>query len=82
MREAAKLGVPSVAIVDTNCDPDLVSFPIPGNDDAIRSIGLITKLVADAAIEGKSEAEAEKAASEDKREVVEEAPAAAPAAGE
>ena len=82
VREAAKLGVPSVAIVDTNCDPDLVSFPIPGNDDAIRSIGLITKLVADAAIEGKSAAEAEKAASEDKREVVEEATAAAPAAGE
>ena len=81
MREAGKLGIPSVAIVDTNCDPDQVSFPIPGNDDAIRSIGLITKLIADAAIEGTSEAEAEKAASEDKREVAEEAPVAAPAAG-
>ena len=68
MREAAKLGVPSVAIVDTNCDPDLVTYPIPGNDDAIRSISLITHLIADAAIEGRSEAEAEKAATNDKQE--------------
>ena len=43
VREAAKLGIPSVAIVDTNCDPDLVTYPIPGNDDAIRSIALITR---------------------------------------
>jgi len=50
--EASKLGVPSVALVDTNCDPDLVTYPIPGNDDAIRSIELMTKLVADAVIEG------------------------------
>ena len=50
--EASKLGVASVALVDTNCDPDLVTYPIPGNDDAIRSIELMTKLVADAVIEG------------------------------
>jgi small subunit ribosomal protein S2 len=56
-----------VAIVDTNCDPDLVTYPIPGNDDAIRSIGLITRLIADAAIEGKAEAEAERAARDDKQ---------------
>ena len=68
MREAAKLGIPSVAIVDTNCDPDLVTYPIPGNDDAIRSISLITHLIVDAAIEGRSEAEAEKAATNDKQE--------------
>ncbi|MEE3258944.1 MAG: 30S ribosomal protein S2 [Candidatus Latescibacterota bacterium] len=67
--EAANLDLPSVAIVDTNCDPDLVTHLIPGNDDAIRSIGLITHLIADAAIEGKSEAEAEKAAIEDKQEI-------------
>jgi small subunit ribosomal protein S2 len=50
--EARKLGIPVVAITDTNCDPDLVDFVIPGNDDAIRSIRLITTRVADACIEG------------------------------
>ena len=50
--EARKLGVPIVAITDTNCDPDLIDFVIPGNDDAIRSIRLITSRIADAAIEG------------------------------
>jgi small subunit ribosomal protein S2 len=52
--EAQKLGIPSVAIVDTNCDPELVTCPIPGNDDAIRSIALITQLVADAVVEGRA----------------------------
>jgi small subunit ribosomal protein S2 len=50
--EARKLGVPLIAITDTNCDPDLIDFIIPGNDDAIRSIKLITSRVADACIEG------------------------------
>ena len=50
--EAKKLGIPIVAITDTNCDPDLVDYVIPGNDDAIRSIKLITQRVADAVIEG------------------------------
>ena len=50
--EARKLGIPVVAIVDTNCDPDMVDFLIPGNDDAIRSIKLFAGAVADAAIEG------------------------------
>jgi small subunit ribosomal protein S2 len=50
--EARKLGVPLIAITDTNCDPDLIDFIIPGNDDAIRSIRLITSRVADACIEG------------------------------
>lgn len=71
VREAAKLGIPSVAIVDTNCDPDLVTYPIPGNDDAIRSIALITRLIADAVIEGRAEAEAEQAARDDKQEAEE-----------
>jgi small subunit ribosomal protein S2 len=50
--EARKLGVPVVAILDTNCDPDEVDFPIPGNDDAIRSGSLLTRIVADAVAEG------------------------------
>ncbi|MFN4179248.1 MAG: 30S ribosomal protein S2 [Armatimonadota bacterium] len=52
VREARKLGIPIIAIVDTNCDPDLVDFPIPGNDDAIRSIRLITGKIAEAVKEG------------------------------
>ncbi|MCS7192166.1 MAG: 30S ribosomal protein S2 [Armatimonadetes bacterium] len=52
IREAHKLGIPIVAIVDTNCDPELVDYPIPGNDDAIRSIRLITGKIAEAAKEG------------------------------
>ncbi len=50
--EAKKLGIPIVAILDTNCDPDVVDYPIPGNDDAIRSVSLLTRVVADAAAEG------------------------------
>ena len=50
--EARKLGIPVIAILDTNCDPDEVQYPIPGNDDAIRSVGLLTRIVADAAAEG------------------------------
>ncbi|WP_144794039.1 30S ribosomal protein S2 [Kocuria palustris] len=50
--EAQKLGIPVVAILDTNCDPDEVTFPIPGNDDAIRSVNLLTRVVADAVAEG------------------------------
>jgi small subunit ribosomal protein S2 len=50
--EARKLGIPVVAILDTNCDPDEVDYPIPGNDDAIRSVALLTRVVADAAAEG------------------------------
>jgi small subunit ribosomal protein S2 len=50
--EARRLSIPVVAITDTNCDPDLVDFVIPGNDDAIRSIRLITTRVADACVEG------------------------------
>jgi small subunit ribosomal protein S2 len=50
--EARKLNIPVVAILDTNCDPDEVNFPIPGNDDAIRSVALLTRVVADAVAEG------------------------------
>jgi len=51
--EARKLGIPIVAIVDTNCDPDEIDYPIPGNDDAIRAIKLIASVVSDALIEGR-----------------------------
>ncbi|MBF0662665.1 MULTISPECIES: 30S ribosomal protein S2 [Rhodococcus] len=50
--EARKLNIPVIAILDTNCDPDLVDYPIPGNDDAIRSAALLTKVVASAVAEG------------------------------
>jgi len=55
VREARRLAIPVVAVVDTNCDPDEVDFPIPGNDDAIRAIRLITSRLADAIIEGRGE---------------------------
>ncbi len=50
--EAKKLNIPVYAIVDTNCDPDLVDYPIPANDDAVKSIEIILKAISDAAIEG------------------------------
>ncbi|WP_286929811.1 MULTISPECIES: 30S ribosomal protein S2 [Aeromicrobium] len=50
--EAKKLNIPIVAILDTNCDPDDVDYPIPGNDDAIRSVGLLTRVIADAVADG------------------------------
>ncbi len=70
VREARKLGIPVVAIVDTNCDPDQVDYVIPGNDDALRAIRLFTAKVSDAIIEGRTSAkelapEAEKAAEEE-----------------
>ena len=51
--EAKKLGIPVIAIVDTNCDPDDVDYVIPGNDDAIRAVKLIAATMADAIIEGR-----------------------------
>ena len=50
--EAKKLGIPVVAILDSNCDPDHVDFPIPGNDDAIRAVALLTRVIADAVADG------------------------------
>ena len=55
IRECRKLGIPVVSILDTNCDPDLVDIPIPGNDDAVRSIKLILKSLTDSIIKGKAE---------------------------
>jgi small subunit ribosomal protein S2 len=54
--EAKKLGITTVALIDTDCDPDDVDLPIPGNDDSIRSIELIVSLLADAVVAGKADA--------------------------
>ncbi len=54
--EARKLGVATVALIDTDCDPDLVDLPIPGNDDSIRSIELVMQQLSNAIIEGKQNA--------------------------
>jgi small subunit ribosomal protein S2 len=52
VEEARKLRIPIIGILDSNCDPDLVDYPIPGNDDAIRAVGLLTRVVADAVADG------------------------------
>ncbi len=59
VKEAKKLGIPVIAVVDTNCDPDEVDFPIPGNDDATRAIQLYTNLIADAVLDGLAESSME-----------------------
>jgi small subunit ribosomal protein S2 len=56
VNEARKLGVATVALIDTDCDPDLIDLPIPGNDDSMRSIEMIMRMLADAIIAGKSQA--------------------------
>ncbi|WP_235737637.1 30S ribosomal protein S2 [Nocardioides alcanivorans] len=84
VEEARKLRIPIIAILDSNCDPDLVDFPIPGNDDAIRAVGLLTRVVADAVADGLvsrggakgAEGAAEEPLAEWEREILE-APAAA-----
>ena len=62
--EAHKLNIPVVAIADTNCDPDEIDYPIPGNDDAIRAIRLIASVMANAVLEGKQGEQTEEAAAE------------------
>ena len=64
--EAKKLGIPIVAIVDTNCDPDEIDYVIPGNDDAIRAVKLIAGTMADAIIEGRQGAQSAEDAEEEK----------------
>ena len=77
IREGKRLRIPIVSIVDTNCDPDDVDYIIPGNDDAIRSIRLISSRIADACIEGKKRlSEKQQAESDKKIEEVTETPAA------
>lgn len=77
VEEAKKLGIPVVAIVDTNCDPDEVDYVIPGNDDAIRAVKLLTATMADAVLEGKqgvqmTDEEPEEDVTEEELEKVEE----------
>ena len=68
--EARKLGIPVVSILDTNCDPDEVDYPIPGNDDAIRSAALLTKVIARAAADGLMARSARSGGADDKPEGV------------
>jgi len=70
-REAKKLGVPIVALIDTNSDPDNVDFPIPGNDDAIRAIKLVLSVLADSVLEGKKKFAEAKVVTADKAEETE-----------
>ncbi len=79
VREGRRLGIPIVAIVDTNCNPDEIDYIIPGNDDAIRAIRLITSRMADACIEGKERYKEKQEAAADK-EPEEEAPISAASA--
>ncbi len=65
VKEARKLGIPIVAIVDTNADPEEIDFPIPGNDDSTKSVGLITRVVADAVLEGRRQIEEAQAEAEE-----------------
>ncbi|HLE32779.1 MAG TPA: 30S ribosomal protein S2 [Bacteroidota bacterium] len=62
VKEAKRLGIPVVAIVDTNCDPETIDYPIPANDDALKAVQAITKAVADAVLEGTQRAASAKAA--------------------
>ena len=57
VREAQRCGIPCIGIVDTNCDPDVVPIPVPGNDDAIRAVGLFCSGIADAVMEGRMKAD-------------------------
>jgi len=75
--EARKLDIPVVAIVDTNCDPDDVDYIIPGNDDAIRAVKLISQIMANALIEGRQGMDAAAAAEQEEADAVEEAAEAA-----
>ena len=77
VKEAKKLGIPVVAIVDTNCDPEDIDYVIPGNDDAIRAIRLFTQKIADAVLEGYNLAEEKFIGTEDKGHAEEAMPAAA-----
>jgi small subunit ribosomal protein S2 len=77
--EARKLGIPIYAIVDTNCDPDLVDYPIPANDDAVKSIELITSAIADTITEAKQNVEMKRMQREEEAEASKKAAAAAAA---
>jgi len=75
VKEAKKIGIPIVALVDTNCDPDVIDYPIPGNDDAIRSIKLIISIIADSILGGRKAFAASKAKEEGEAQMAEAAAA-------
>ncbi|MBW1893292.1 MAG: 30S ribosomal protein S2 [Deltaproteobacteria bacterium] len=81
VREGRRLGIPIIAIVDTNCDPDEIDYIVPGNDDAIRAIRLIASKIADACIEG-GQLHAEKEQAKDDKKAEEGPESTTPAAGE
>ena len=70
--EARKLDIPIVSIVDSNCDPDLIDYVIPGNDDAIRAVKLISSVIADAVLEGKQGEQSKESEQSDKEAQIEE----------
>jgi small subunit ribosomal protein S2 len=74
IREARRLGIPVVALVDTNCDPDDADYVIPGNDDAISACSLVTRVIADGIAEGRGTAQAARAAETDGKPAEEEVP--------
>ena len=79
IHEAAKLGIPIVAVLDTNCDPDWIDFPLPGNDDALRAVKLFCELTASAIQEGREEFRCQEAALHPEAQPVEEPAPEAPA---
>ncbi len=80
VKEARRLNIPVVAVVDTNCDPDHVDYVIPGNDDAIRAAQLLASVIADGCVEGRELAEAARKDAADRKAMAEDALAAAEAA--
>ena len=70
VKEANKIGIPVIAIADTNADPDLIDYPIPGNDDAIRSVSVITSAIADAIEQARREMPADARRRSDEAEAV------------
>jgi small subunit ribosomal protein S2 len=75
VREARRLGIPVVALVDTNCDPDEADYVIPGNDDAIRSCNLVVHALAEAVWDGKQKVSAQELQQQQQQQAAEEAPA-------
>lgn len=79
VREARKMGIPTLALIDTDCDPDTVDLPIPGNDDGIRSIELIMRQLADAVVQGSANIAADKDKTAPEKPAAAETPAEPPA---
>jgi small subunit ribosomal protein S2 len=75
VKEARKLRIPVVAVIDTNCDPDMVDYKVPGNDDAIRAIRLFCAAIADAVIEGKTHYEQSLVKGKEEERIATDAPA-------